>query len=360
MSNRRNFLKNFGAAAGGAYLMGNGLNALAQPTRREVTLNGKRVTTVDVHAHCVIPEVEEMVKDTSLSGAPFPPWQVLGPSRFEEMDRRGIDYQALSMAIYGHWWYAADREFAARIVRAADESLAAWVEQHPDRFVALSSVALPYPDLAAAQLEYAVKELGARGASIGGQVHGEYPSAERFDVFWAKAEELDVPVFMHPALGAPNLVMENTLKGRGGLDNVIGGPLETTLFLTHMIFDGTLDRFPNLKVVGAHGGGYLPSYLGRTEVACERFQDEEANCLNTKKPSEYLQSQIFADSMVFSAEGLRHLVAEMGASQVVYGTDSPFPWPETMDLIIDSPTLSDAEKEAILGGNLLRMLRIEG
>jgi aminocarboxymuconate-semialdehyde decarboxylase len=64
--------------------------------------------------------------------------------------------------------------------------------------------------------------------------------------------------------------------------------------------------------------------------------------------------------MVFSAEGLRHLVAEMGASQVVYGTDSPFPWPETLDLIIDSPTLSDAEKEAILGGNLMRMLRIEG
>ncbi|HJP34475.1 MAG TPA: amidohydrolase family protein, partial [Gammaproteobacteria bacterium] len=164
-------------------------------------------------------------------------------------------------------------------------------------------------------------------------------------------------VFMHPALGAPNLVMENTLAGRGGLDNVVGGPFETTLFLTHMMLDGTLDRFPNLKIVGAHGGGYLPSYLGRTEVACERFPESE--CLNTKPPSEYMKTQIFADSMVFSEEGIRHLVAEMGASQVVYGTDTPYPWPETMQFIIDSPNLSDTEKEMILGSNLMRLLRIE-
>jgi aminocarboxymuconate-semialdehyde decarboxylase len=325
----------------------------------EITLNGRRIITVDIHAHCVFPEVQAVVAGTALENAPFPSWQLLGPSRLEEMDTRGIDYQALSMTINGHWWYAADRGLSARIVRAADEALSVWVNEHPDRFVALSSVSLPYPDLAAEQLEYAVTQLGARGASVGGLVHGEFPTAERFDVFWAKAEELDVPVFMHPALGAPNIVTENAFAGRGGLDNIVGGPFETTLFLTHMMFDGTLDRFPNLKIVGAHGGGYLPSYLGRTEVACERFQQEGANCLNTRLPSEYLRTQIFADSMVFSEEGLRHLVAEMGTSQVVYGTDSPFPWPETMGLILDSPTLSDNEKKAILGGNLIRLLRID-
>lgn len=357
MPNRRDFLKIVGGAAGGAYLMGHGLNSGAQTERREIMLNGRRITTVDIHAHCVFPEVAEAIAGTPLDGRAFPEFQILGPARLEEMNRRGIDYQALSMTISGHWWYAADRELATRIVRAADEALAVWVSEHPDRFVALSSVALPYPELAAEQLEYAVTELGARGAAIGGQVHGEYPSSERFDPFWAKATELDVPVFMHPALGAPNLVMEHTLQGRGGLDNVVGGPLETTLFLTHMIVDGTLDRFPTLKIVGAHGGGYLPSYLGRTEVACERFED--ADCLNAKQPSEYLRTQIFADSMVFSEEGLRHLVAEMGSSQVVYGTDMPFPWPETMGLILGSPTLSDAEKESILGGNLIRLLGID-
>jgi aminocarboxymuconate-semialdehyde decarboxylase len=111
-----------------------------------------------------------------------------------------------------------------------------------------------------------------------------------------------------------------------------------------------------LKVCGAHGGGYLPSYLGRTEVACEVRND--VDCANRKRPSEYLRTQIFADTMVFSEEGLRHLVAEMGASQVVYGTDQPLNWPHTLDLIIDSPSLTDEQKIAILGGNLARLLRI--
>ena len=107
---------------------------------------------------------------------------------------------------------------------------------------------------------------------------------------------------------------------------------------------------------GGGGGGYLPSYLGRTEVACD--VRGEANCANKKRPSEYMKSQILADSMVFTDEGLRHLVAEMGASQVVYGTDLPFSWPDTLDLILNASYLCNAEKEAILGGNLLKLLRI--
>ena len=124
-----------------------------------------------------------------------------------------------------------------------------------------------------------------------------------------------------------------------------------------MIFEGTLDRFPNLKLIAPHGGGYLPSYLGRTEVACEVRNN--ANCLNEKLPSEYLRDQILVDSMVFSDEGLRHLVAEVGATQVVYGTDIPLVWPDTLDLILDSQHLSSAEKEAIVGGNLVALLDID-
>ena len=175
MPNRRVFLKAIGGAAGGALLTGYGLNSGAQSSRREITLNGRRITTVDIHAHCVFPEVAEVIAGTPLEGASFPDWQMLGPARLDEMNQRGIDYQVLSMTIAGHWWYGADRPLAARIVRAADEALAAWVQQHPDRFVALSSVALPYPDLAAEQLEYAVTELGARGAAVGGQVDGGIP-----------------------------------------------------------------------------------------------------------------------------------------------------------------------------------------
>ncbi len=172
---------------------------------------------------------------------------------------------------------------------------------------------MQYPELAAEQLEYAVKTLGLRGASVG-SVLGEIPSSEKYDPFWRKAEELDVPVFMHPT-NADHIVQEKAFEGRGDLGNIIGNPFETTLFLTKLIFDGTLDRFPRLKVCGAHGAGYLPAYLQRTNVACEVRAN--AKCANTKTPADYLKTQILADSMVFSDEGLRHLVAEMGAGQIV-------------------------------------------
>jgi aminocarboxymuconate-semialdehyde decarboxylase len=161
-------------------------------------------------------------------------------------------------------------------------------------------------------------------------------------------------VFMHPN-GSANIIKDGGLSGRGGLGNIVGNPLETTVFLSRLIFDGTFDKFPTLKVCGAHGGGYLPSYLGRTEVACQRAGQ---NCIIKRKPSDYMRTNILADTMVFSEEGLRHLVAEMGVSQVVFGTDVPFNWPVTIDLVVNSPSLSNADKEAILGGTLIKLLRI--
>jgi aminocarboxymuconate-semialdehyde decarboxylase len=229
------------------------------------------------------------------------------------------------------------------------------VAAHPDRFVALASVALQHPDLAAEQLEDGVKRLGLRGASIGGHVNGEDLSLPKFDPFWAKAAELGVVVFMHPG-GADNILKDGALRGRGDLGNIMGNPLETTYFLSRMIYDGTLDRFPALKICAAHAGGYLPAYLGRTDVACDVRAN--ANCANKKHPREYFKDQIFADDMVFSEEGLRHLVAEMGARQIVYGTDTPFNWPPGLDLILRASFLSDADKEAILGGNASKLLRL--
>jgi len=348
MQNRRSFLGAIGGVTAGLWLAG---PALAQ-SRKEVMLGNRRIKTVDIHYHGTGAGVADVVRGTpferNAGGRP------LSAERLVQMDARGIDVAVLSANQY--WWYAADRRLARDIVRAQDEGLAEFAASYPGRFVFLTSVALQFPDLAAEQLEYAVKELGARGASVGGHVDGQEPSIERFDPFWAKCQELDVPVFMHPG-GAENVAREEGFEGRGDLGNIIGNPLETTMFLAHMIYDGAFDRFPRLKVVGAHGGGYFPSYLGRAEVACDVRNNAE--CLNKLKPSEYLWRNIWVDSMVFSEEGLRHLVAEMGASQVVYGSDIPFNWPDTMDLIVNSPSLSDAEKASILGGNLIDLLRID-
>ena len=352
MSDRRTFLKSVAYAGAASFFLGPYSASVSQPNRRTISIGGHRIKVVDIHAHCGIPAVEKVVSGTPLE-MKVGKIRLLGPHRIDAINERGVDIQVLSVNQY--WWYAADLDLARRITRVQDEGLAEWCAEHPDRFVALSTVSLQHPELAAEQLEYAVNQLGHRGASVGGHVNGEVPSSSHFDPFWAKAEELNVPVFMHPD-NSRFLVKEGTFEGRGSLGNIIGNPLETTMFLSRLIFDGTFDRFPNLKVCAAHGGGYLPSYFGRTDVACDVRPN--ADCANKKSPREYLKTQILADSMVFTNEGLRHLVAEMGTGQVVYGTDIPFNWPDTLDLILDAPYLSDADKEAILGGNLLKLLRI--
>jgi aminocarboxymuconate-semialdehyde decarboxylase len=357
MLSRRAFVASLAAAAAGAAspVPSFGWPQTPASSRRAVTIGGRRVPVVDMHAHCGVPAVAPVVAGTPFEkNAAVPEAQVLGPARIGVMDAQGVDYQALS--INGFWWYGVtDRDLADRIVRAQNEGLSAWCRAHPDRFVALASSSLQFPDLAAGQLEDGVKRLGLRGAAIGGHVGGQDLSDPRFHPFWAKAEELGAVVFMHPA-GAENIIRSGAFGGRGDLGNIIGNPLETTYFLSRLIFDGTLDRFPTLKVCGAHAGGYLPSYFARTDVACE--VRPAAKCANTKRPREYLRTQILADTMIFSEEGLRHLVAEMGVSQLVYGTDVPFNWPVTIDLVLNASFLSDADKTAILSGNLVRLLRL--
>jgi aminocarboxymuconate-semialdehyde decarboxylase len=356
MTNRRQFVRAVaGTAAGLCVFGGTGTGRAQGPApRRQVSIGGRRVRVIDVHAHCVIPKVAEVVTGTPFAAAAAGGGNnILGPARLQTMDAQGVDMQALTINTY--WWYAADRDLARAIVRTQNEGLAEWVASHPDRFVALASVALQHPDLAAEQLEDGVKRLGLRGVTIGGHVNGEDVTLPKYDPFWAKAAELGALVFMHPN-GSENLVKDGAFRGRGDLGNIIGNPLETTYFLSRLIFDGTLDKFPGLRVCGAHAGGYLPSYLGRTDVACDVRAN--ANCANKRRPRDYFTRELFVDTMVFSNEGLRHLVAEVGVNQIVYGTDVPFNWPATVDLVLDAPFLSDADKEAILGGNLRRLLRI--
>src|SRR6202043_1214010 len=143
-----------------------------------------------------------------------------------------------------------------------------------------------YPDLATEQLEEAVKRLGMRGALVGGSVNGTELSDPKLHPFWAKAEELGVVIFIHPQ-GTPELEASGRLKGSGGLTNVIGNPLETTIALSHLIFEGTLDRFPGLKICSAHGGGYLPSYSARSDHGCATSPPDCAPAPLKKHPSEY-------------------------------------------------------------------------
>ena len=365
MPNRRDFLKNVAGATAGMVIGGHGLVDAAfgafqaPPARRRVSIGGRRVTVIDIHAHTFVPEVWDLVKDTplaataknNLTGA-----IALGPgtpARLQYMDKEGIDYQAINV---NAWGYAADRALARDLIQLQNEKIAAAVAAQPDRFVGMATLALQHPDLAAEQLDQAVRKLGLRGAAIGGSVEGQELSDRKFDPFWAKAEELGVMLFMHPqqAAGTTNNMR---LQGKGGLGNTIGNPLETTVFLSHLIFEGTLDRFPGLKICGAHAGGYLPSYSGRSDALCGRGGGADCKALK-KKPSEYFKSQLYIDTMIFHEEGLRHLVAEVGVDHMFYGTDYPFDWPVGIDFVLNAPFLNNAQKEQILGGNLIKLLRI--
>ena len=269
------------------------------------------------------------------------------------MDEQGIDVEALSINPY---WYTADRDVASKLIQLQNETLAEICAAQPDRFVAFATVALQHPDLAVEQLEQGVKRYGLRGAGLGGSVDGLELSDPKFHPFWAKAEQLGVLVFIHPQ-GTAELERTGRLGGNGLLTNTIGNPLETTIALSHLIFEGTLDRFPGLKICAAHGGGYLPSYAARSDAVQTTFPHRMTGTIK-KKPTEYLR-QLYFDSIVFTPEALRHLAAEAGSSQIVMGTDYPFPWTSTsVDHILNTPGLSDADKVAMLGGTAQALLGI--
>ncbi len=333
----------------------------AKPKRREVVVNGKRVKTVDIHAHCVVPEAIALMGH-SLGGPGLRTdldMENAVDIRLGVMDAQGIDVEALS--INPNWYRIDDRDHAAKIIDIQNEALATACAANPDRFVAFASVALQFPELAAAQLEEGVKKYGLRGAAIGGNVAGDEIADPKFHPFWAKAEELGVLVFIHPqGDGAPSQ-LGHRFKGNGYLSNVIGNPLETTIALSHLIFEGTLDRFPGLKICAAHAGGFLPSYAGRFDRGCPTRPDlcpgGEHGCIE-KAPSEYLK-QLYYDTMLFRPEGVRHLAAEVGVSQLMVGTDYPYPWTDTaIDLILETPGLTDEDRVAILGGTAAKLMGI--
>src|SRR5258708_38408264 len=226
-------------------------------------MKGKRIKTIDVHAHCYFHESLNLMGDEADKVLPpvkgVPEHFIVVEKRLKDMDAMGIDVQVLSI---NPFWYRKERDLAAQIVKVQNEKLAELCASKPDRFAAFASLTLQAPDLAAQELETAVKKQGLKGAAIGDIVNGVEFSDSRFHPVWAKAGELGVPLFIHPQ-GVPEL--HKRFSGNGWLLNTIGNPLETTIALSHLIFEGTLDRFPGLRVIAAHGGGFLPSYADRSD-----------------------------------------------------------------------------------------------
>jgi aminocarboxymuconate-semialdehyde decarboxylase len=234
--------------------------------------------------------------------------------RLRDMDAAGVDVQVLSPAPEQyHYW--TDEELARRVTRRANRGVAAAVSQAPHRFAGLGLVPLHHPDLVIAALHDAVIECGLRGVEFSSHAPGVELSDERLEPFWSAAEELGAVLFLHP----DGCSLDGRLN-RFYLCDTVGQPAETATGLSHLIFAGVLDRHPGLRIVAAHGGGYLPTFIGRSDHAWQ-VRPDARGC--AQPPSRYLRRLHF-DSVVHSPAALRALVDAVGAGQVLLGSDYPF------------------------------------
>src|SRR5712692_1831022 len=275
-------------------------------------------------------------------------------ARLKDMDRMGVDIQAVSPAP-NQCYYWTEPGLGVELARMVNDRLAEIVATWPDRFIALGTVPLQSVDLAIAELERCVKQLGLRGVEINPNVNRMELTDPRLNLekFFAKVQELGVVIFMHP-LGFT--------QGERLLDhyfnNVIGNPLETTVAASHLIFDGVMERNPKLKIVLPHGGGYLAHYWARMDHAHRARRD--CHTVIKKAPSSYLKKFYF-DTITFDARMLRHLIDQYGAGQVLLGTDYPYDMGEEdpVGLIGSVPGLKRSERDMIEGGNAARLLKIK-
>jgi predicted TIM-barrel fold metal-dependent hydrolase len=329
----------------------------------------RRGRTVDVHAHLAVPAATAFVAGTAGFAAELAAEQAahspeslaanqqqlmnLGAQltdvtvRLAVMDDQGIDVQAVAPMPMHHYW--ADRELAAELTRTKNEAIAEHCAAAPDRLVGIGTVELQHPDLAVISLDHAVNVLGLKGVTVSTNVAGRELDDPAHDVLWSRAEELGVAVIIHP--------WGCSLGGRlasNYLGNTVGQPVETAVALSRLIFSGTLDRFPTLKLCACHGGGYLPTYIGRSDHAWHHRPDARG-C--AEPPSHYLRRMWF-DALVYTPNALEHLVQVVGADRVVLGTDYPFDMGITDPIQrLNATNLSEAVRTAISSDNAWQLLR---
>ncbi len=346
---------------------------LPVPRGRSSTGSGK-AKVIDLHCHYLNPAVA--AKTAHLNGAQYDPSVIFADEltrktnvtqmktrapkltgvaeRLVDMDRMGVDLQAVCPAPF-QFFYFTEPELGAQLAREVNEGIAQLVADTPDRFVGLGSVPLQDSKLAVRELNYCVQKLGLRGVEICTNVNGMNltdPSL-KLDKFFARCEELGVVIFMHP-LG----YTQADRLTHHYFNNVIGNPLDSTVAVSHLIFDGVMARYPKLKVIVAHGGGYIAHYWARMDHAWRA----RADCRTVIKepPSSYLEKFYF-DTITFDPEMLKRLIDRFGADHVVLGTDYPYDMGEEdpLGLIAQIKRLPRAARELVVGGNAARLLNLD-
>jgi len=332
-----------------------------------------KTPTVDIHIHHSSPEVEALVKPY-LEKNPLPHIHRFADERsakqnkqqakdraanlvdmsirLRDMDRMIVDVAAMCGSP-GQLFYGIDASLGHEASQMANDAIVAKMKQAPERHIGLGTVPLQDTDLAIKELKRCINELGFRGLQIGARVtEDEELSTPRLDPFWAAVQELDVPMLIHPTSFASARFAPHHLL------NIIGNPLDTTVAVHHLIFDGVIERFPNLKFVLSHGGAFASHYFARMDHAYGARPD--CRDMIHQKPSTYLRKFYF-DTLVFSVEQLDFLIKVFGVDHVLIGTDYPFDMGEydPVEHVYQANGLSESDREKICGLNALRLLGVD-
>ena len=271
--------------------------------------------------------------------------------RLKDMATQWVDMQVLSVPPF-LFFYATDPAQSLEQCQKINNGFAETVQSYPERFVALANLPMQEPEMAARELERSVRELGLRGAEICSNINGKNLDDKSFVPFYAKLQQLDVPVFIHPSnvLGADRLRPYH-------LQNLIGNPSDTAVAAASLIFGGVLKEFPRLKFYLAHGGGSCPYLRGRWEHGWQVRPEARANI--DRPPSDYFRLLCF-DSLVHSVPALNFLVETVGPARVMMGTDYPFDMGDRdpVKTVASLPHLSDDQKEMIFGANAVALFKI--
>jgi aminocarboxymuconate-semialdehyde decarboxylase len=236
-------------------------------------------------------------------------------AKLSAMDRKGIDISVISPAP-PMFYYWADADLALDVAGLVNDGVADMVGARPDRLRGMATVPMQHPDAAVAELERVVRAYGFKAVEIGTSIEGAQLAEERFRPLLRRASELNVFVFAHPYYVGAKSGLESYY-----LTNLIGNPLDTTVMLANLMFSGRLDELPDLKIVLAHGGGFIPYQIGR--LVHGHAVRSETNGISKSSPKDLLK-RIYFDSLVFEPQALRYLIDLVGADHVCIGTDAPF------------------------------------
>ena len=271
--------------------------------------------------------------------------------RLDHMKNTGVDKQILS-AITAMTFYTLDAGLNKEIAASLNDGLADLAQEMPGKFCCMAGAPLQDPPAAAAELERAVG-LGHVGVKIGSNVAGTNLDDPGLDVFWEKAVSLDIPVFIHPGdiIGAKNRMKDYQLH------NFLANPLDTTIAAACLIFGGVFDRFPNLKIVLAHLGGFTPWIRGRLQRGY--LERDEPRVHGSKEPENYI-GNFYYDTVIHNAECLEFAVNTLGGDKILYGTDCPWNI-GNLEPARDIPGLSRLSKEdqeKVLAGNAKKLYKL--